>query len=187
MNSGPNLTDQFLIAMPGLEDPNFHHTVTYICEHDENGAMGITINRPSELKLKDILEHLEISSAASPAAEQWIYVGGPVQTERGFVLHNAGKTWDSTLQITPRISITTSRDILEDIVRNEGPEKSLIALGYAGWGSGQIEAELSANAWLNGPADPGIIFDLPPEQRWQAAAQAMGVDLNRLSGEAGHA
>jgi putative transcriptional regulator len=187
MNSGPNLTDQFLIAMPGLEDPNFHHTVTYICEHDENGAMGITINRPSGLRLNDILDHLEIPAGTSPAAEQRIYVGGPVQTDRGFVLHNTGKTWDSTLQINPRISITTSRDILEDIARNSGPEKSLIALGYAGWGGGQLETELSANAWLNGPADPSIMFELAPDQRWQAAAQAMGVDLNLMASEAGHA
>ncbi|AKH20595.1 YqgE/AlgH family protein [Sedimenticola thiotaurini] len=187
MNDPESLTNQFLIAMPGLNDANFHHTVTYLCQHGKEGAMGIVINRPSGLRLNDILEQLEISDTPLPDAEQLIYVGGPVQTDRGFVLHTGGTEWDSTLQITPTISITTSRDILAAIARGEGPEKSLIALGYAGWGEGQLEQEMSANAWLNGPAPEQVLFDLPPEARWEAAAKALGVDLNLLSGEAGHA
>ncbi len=187
MNNPVSLTNQFLIAMPGLQDANFHHTVTYLCQHGREGAMGIVINRPSGLRLNDILEQLEISDSALSSAEQPIYIGGPVQTDRGFVLHSSGSEWDSTLQITPAISITTSRDILDAIAQGKGPEKSLIALGYAGWGVGQLEQEMSANAWLNGPAPEHVLFDLPAEARWEAAAKALGIDLNLLSGEAGHA
>jgi len=187
MNSEQSLNNQLLIAMPGLEDANFHHTVTYLCQHGEEGAMGIVINRPSGLRLNDILDQLDISSSDLPSGEQSIYIGGPVQNDRGFVLHTSGGQWDSTLQITPRISITTSRDILDAIAHGRGPEQSLIALGYAGWGEGQLEAEISSNAWLNGPASEEILFDLPAEARWEAAARAIGVDLNLLSGEAGHA
>lgn len=187
MNSSEFLTNQFLIAMPGLADDNFHHTVTYLCQHGDEGAMGIVINRPSGLRLNDILDQLDISSSALPCAEQLIYIGGPVQTDRGFVLHTHGGQWDSTLHITPDISITTSRDILEAIAHGKGPAKSLIALGYAGWGEGQLEQEISANAWLNGPAPEDVLFDLPAEARWEAAAKALGIDLNLLSGEAGHA
>ncbi|MCW8907181.1 MAG: YqgE/AlgH family protein [Sedimenticola sp.] len=187
MNSEQSLNNQLLIAMPGLEDANFHHTVTYLCQHGAEGAMGIVINRPSGLRLNDILDQLDISSSDLPSGEQAIYIGGPVQNDRGFVLHTSGSQWDSTLQITPQISVTTSRDILDAIAHGRGPEKSLIALGYAGWGEGQLEAEISSNAWLNGPAAEEILFDLPPEARWEAAARAIGVDLNLLSGEAGHA
>ncbi len=187
MNSGMNLTNHFLIAMPGLEDANFFHTVTYICEHNEQGAMGIVINRPTDLQLNDILDQLEIPPSESPKAEQTIYIGGPVQTDRGFVLHSADSAWDSTMQITGNISVTTSLDILEAIAEGDGPEQTLIALGYAGWGEGQLEEELTVNTWLNGPADRQIIFNTQPEQRWQAAATLLGVDLNLLSGDAGHA
>jgi putative transcriptional regulator len=187
MTSDSNLTNHFLIAMPGLQDTNFFHTVTYICEHNQEGAMGIVLNRPTDLHLKDILEQLNIDQASQAAAGQQIYVGGPVQTERGFVLHTSDRKWDSTLEITPEISITTSRDILQSIADGNGPRNSLIALGYAGWGAGQLEDELGANAWLSGPAESGIIFDLPPEQRWEAAAELLGVDLNLISGETGHA
>jgi putative transcriptional regulator len=187
MSNSANLTDQFLIAMPGLKDANFHHTVTYLCEHDEQGAMGIVINRPSGLRLNDILEQLDITPGEGGVCEQEIYVGGPVQTDRGFVLHTADSSWDSTLQITDDISVTTSKDILEAIAKNSGPRKTLIALGYAGWGSGQLEGELSENSWLNGPASEQILFDLPAESRWKAAAETLGVDLDLLSGVAGHA
>ncbi|WP_428608072.1 YqgE/AlgH family protein [Sedimenticola sp.] len=187
MSNPVSLTNQFLIAMPGLADANFHHTVTYLCQHGAEGAMGIVINRPSGLRLNDILDQLDISDSSLPCAEQPIYIGGPVQTDRGFVLHTTGGEWDSTLQITPTISITTSRDILDAIARGKGPQKTLIALGYAGWGVGQLEDEMSANAWLNGPAPEQVLFDLPAEARWEAAAKALGIDLNLLSGEAGHA
>ncbi len=187
MTASSNLTDHFLIAMPGLQDSNFFHTVTYICEHNEDGAMGIILNRPTDLHLNDIVGQMDIPAAEAGAGEQIIYLGGPVQTDRGFVLHTPARQWASTLQINPEIGVTTSRDILQAMVDGEGPEKSLVALGYAGWGPGQLEQELSANAWLSGPADQAIIFDLEPEKRWEAAARLLGVDLNLLSGETGHA
>jgi len=186
MNAVSDLSNHFLIAMPGLEDANFYRTVTYICEHNAQGAMGIVINRPLDISLGDILEQMEIT-ASPDASKQAVFSGGPVQTERGFVLHSPDGDWESTLKVTPEISITTSRDILEAIADNKGPEQSLVALGYAGWGEGQLEEEMSANAWLSGPADSQIIFDLPSEERWQAAAQILGVDMNLMSGDAGHA
>jgi len=187
MNIGSNLTNHFLIAMPGLQDGNFFHTVTYICEHNEDGAMGIVLNRPTELALSDLLDQLEIGESNPEMGQQPIYIGGPVQTDRGFVLHSLEKEWESTVVIAGAIGITTSRDILQSIAIGEGPQKSLIALGYAGWGAGQLESELKANAWLNGPADLYSLFDLPADRRWDAAARLLGVDLNLLSGEAGHA
>ncbi len=187
MGDAANLTDHFLIAMPGMDDPNFSRTVTYICEHNERGAMGIVVNRPTGLDLGDILEQMAIPEAPDQVRRQPVYLGGPVQPERGFVLHSHDRLWDSTLQISGEISITTSRDILEAMAAGRGPEHALVALGYAGWGEGQLEGELSANAWLSSRADPQIIFALPLEQRWQAAASLLGIDLNLLSGEAGHA
>lgn len=187
MISGSNLTSHFLIAMPGLKDGNFSRTVTYICEHNDEGAMGIVLNRPSDLQLCDLLEQLEISERIPEKCRQPIYIGGPVQVDRGFVLHSQEKAWETTIAITEQIGITTSRDILQSIATGEGPLKCLIALGYAGWSAGQLEAELKANAWLNGPADLYSLFDLPAERRWDAAARLLGVDLNLLSGEAGHA
>jgi putative transcriptional regulator len=187
MSDAANLTDHFLIAMPGLEDPNFSRTVTYICEHNEHGAMGIVVNRPLGLELGDILDQMEIGGAPEAVRSLPVFMGGPVQTERGFVLHSHDRAWDSTMKITDEISVTTSRDILEAIAEGSGPRQSLVALGYAGWGEGQLEDELTANAWLSGPASAQIIFTLPAEQRWQAAARLLGVDLNLISGEAGHA
>lgn len=187
MSFSTSLTNHFLIAMPGLQDPNFSRTVTYVCEHTDQGAMGIVINRPLDVKLGELLDQLEIIALRPGVAQIAVYQGGPVQTDRGFVLHTTGPTFDSTLSITPDISVTTSRDVLEAIASGEGPEHSLIALGYAGWGSGQLEQEMSANAWLSGPASDDIIFRMQPNARWLAAAQLLGVDLNLLSGEAGHA
>lgn len=181
------LTNHFLIAMPGLRDPNFSRTVTYLCEHSEQGAMGIVINRPMEIRLGEVLAQLEIESNDRAVLDAPVYLGGPVQPERGFVLHSGDHCFDSTLAITPEISVTTSRDVLEAIAAGRGPEHRLIALGYAGWGGGQLEEEMGANAWLSGPADQTIIFHMPAEARWLAAAQLLGVDLNLLSGEAGHA
>ncbi|EXJ16031.1 YqgE/AlgH family protein [Imhoffiella purpurea] len=182
-----SLTNHFLIAMPGLADPNFSRTVTYICEHTEQGAMGIVINRPLDVRLGELFDQLEITAAQPSVGSTPVYQGGPVQTDRGFVLHSAGPTFDSTLNITPDISVTTSRDVLEAIAKGDGPDQVLIALGYAGWGGGQLEQEMSANAWLNGPASNEVIFDMDSSARWMAAAQLLGVDLNLLSGEAGHA
>ncbi len=187
MPAETNLTNHFLIAMPRLEDPNFFHTVTYICEHSSEGAMGIVINRPMELHLADIFEQLEIQVSSPRIAEQAVYLGGPVQSDRGFVLHDSSTRWDSTLRVTPEISVTTSLDILEAIAADKGPAKCLVALGYAGWGAGQLESELAQNAWLSGPAEIDIIFHRPSQERWQAAADLLGVDLNLLSSDTGHA
>ncbi len=187
MDSSQSLTNHFLIAMPGLQDPNFSRTVTYICEHNEQGCMGIVVNRPMELQLGDMFDQLDIASERQSALSTPVYLGGPVQTDRGFVLHSGDRIWDSTLRITDGVSITTSKDILEAIARGEGPEEVLVALGYAGWTAGQLEDELSANAWLSGPADGAIMFKTPPAERWTAAARLLGVDMNLLIGEAGHA
>jgi len=187
MSFATSLTNHFLIAMPGLQDPNFSRTVTYICEHTERGAMGIVINRPIDIRLGEMLNQLDIAVSDRRVLEAAVYLGGPVQPERGFVLHSAAERFDSTLSITSEISITTSRDILEAIAEGKGPTHRLIALGYAGWGGGQIEQEISANAWLSGPVDEEIIFRLPASARWRAAAYLLGIDMNLLSGEAGHA
>ncbi len=182
-----SLTNHFLIAMPMLRDPNFEQTVTLVCQHNDDGALGIVINRLVDLTVGDILDQMDISRGAYRSCEDPVYYGGPVQTDRGFVLHDDAGEWESTLPITAGIGLTTSRDILEAMARNEGPQHTLIALGYAGWGSGQLERELSENAWLSGPTDYDIIFSTPVERRWMAAAGLLGVDLRLLSPEAGHA
>ena len=181
------LTNQFLIAMPGLEDPNFFHSVTYICEHNEQGALGLVINRPLDMHLGEILQHIQLQHSEPEARQMQVRLGGPVQQDRGFVLHEPLGDWEATLKVTDRIGITSSIDILQAIAKNEGPERSLITLGYAGWGAGQLEQEMAENAWLSGPADPDILFNRPDEERWKAAAASLGVDLDLLSGEAGHA
>lgn len=180
------LTGQFLIAMPGLQDPNFYHSVTYICVHNDEGAMGITINRPLDMELGEILEHMQIAVYAPQVRRLPIYQGGPVEPERGFVLHRGDQQWDAMLTVDGQVAITTSRDILTSIAKGEGPQESLIALGYSGWGAGQLERELADNAWLSGPADLDIIFRLPTDQRWEAAARGMGIDLTLISSQAGH-
>jgi len=187
MGGTSSLKNQLLIAMPSLQDPNFARTVTYICEHGDHGAMGIVLNRPTDLCLTDILQHMQIEGGLGEAGGQTVYLGGPVEEERGFVLHTHTEPWDSTLAIDSEISITTSRDILEAMARGAGPSRTLVALGYAGWGAGQLEREIQENAWLSGPADQTILFELPPEQRWEAAARLLGVDVHLLSSEAGHA
>lgn len=187
MTSSNGFTNQFLIAMPSLADPNFFHSVTYICEHNADGALGIVINRPLDITLGEVLGHMQITAETAEISQRMVYLGGPVQPERGFVLHRPPRHWDSTLQVTPSLAVTTSKDVLEAIAKGEGPERSLVALGYAGWGPGQLEQEMADNAWLSGPADESIIFDIAPDKRWQAAAAAMGVDLSRLSSDVGHA
>lgn len=187
MSNSQYLTNQFLIAMPGLEDPNFFHSVTYICEHNDQGALGLVINRPLDMQLGEILQHIKLQHSEPEARQIQVHLGGPVQQDRGFVLHEPLGEWEATLKVTDRIGITSSIDILQAIAKNEGPERSLITLGYAGWGAGQLEQEMAENAWLSGPADPDILFNSPDEERWKAAAASLGVDLDLLSGEAGHA
>jgi putative transcriptional regulator len=181
------LNNHFLIAMPQLEDPNFYHSVTYICEHNEDGAMGIVVNRPLDVELGDVLSHMDIENLNQDKIHDIIYLGGPVQPERGFVLHEPLGQWDSMLAVTDSLGVTTSRDILTAINEGSGPDRALVALGYAGWGAGQLEQELVDNAWLSVPADSAIIFDTPIDQRWQAAAAKLGIDLNNLSEDVGHA
>ena len=181
------LGNHFLIAMPNLADPNFFHTVTYLCEHNAEGALGIVINRPLNITLREIFQHMDLEPATDTIGDQPVYLGGPVQQDRGFVLHRPLGDWEATLKVSGDIGVTSSRDILMAIAAGEGPRHSLIALGYAGWGAGQLEQELAANAWLSGPADERIAFDLPHEQRWEAAAAKLGVDLHLLTSEAGHA
>lgn len=182
-----SLSNHFLIAMPGLDDPNFHHTTTYICEHDENGALGVVINRPLDMQLGEILQHMDIEASNKEISSRQVYMGGPVQNDRGFVLHEPSGDWEATLKVTDSIGITSSRDILQAIAAGNGPENAIVTLGYAGWGAGQLESELAANTWLSGPASSKIVFELPSEERWMAAAALLGVDLNLLSGDAGHA
>ncbi|QSA95705.1 YqgE/AlgH family protein [Methylococcus sp. EFPC2] len=181
-----NLTNHFLIAMPGMADPFFAKTVTYLCQHSEEGALGIIVNRPSDLTLSDIMQQMNIEVREPEMGNTPVYFGGPVQPERGFVLHDAPGQWDTTLQVTEGISLTTSRDILEAMARGEGPKKVLVALGYAGWSKGQLEREIVENAWLNAPADKNIIFEHPSAQRWRAAAESVGIDISLLTTQAGH-
>lgn len=187
MTSEVNLTNEFLIAMPDLADPNFHHTVTYVCQHNDEGAMGIVINRPMDITLEDVFDQMNIEMLVRPEEDILIYYGGPVQPERGFVIHEPMGDWQSSLHITDDIALTTSRDIIEAIARGEGPANVTIALGYAGWGAGQLEEELGNNAWLSSPSNKDILFSLPHQQRWEAAAAQLGVDLNLLPSDAGHA
>jgi len=181
------LGDQFLIAMPAMADPNFAHTVTYLCDHGAEGALGIVVNRPLALTLGEVLAQLDLEARDPATAAQPVYFGGPVLPERGFVLHDPVQRYDSTLCVNDRICVTTSRDILVAIAAGRGPRRVLIALGYAGWGAGQLESELGDNAWLSAPGDADLIFELAPERRWDAAARSIGVDPARLSGAAGHA
>jgi putative transcriptional regulator len=187
MSIANSLSNHFLIAMPALDDPNFHHTTTFICEHDEDGALGVVINRPLNMRLEEILRYMDIEPGSEEISSTPVYMGGPVQSDRGFVLHEPSGNWEATLKVTDNIGITSSRDILQAIAAGEGPRRAIITLGYAGWGAGQLEQELANNTWLSGPASSKIVFDTPSEQRWQAAAALLGVDLNLLSGDAGHA
>lgn len=187
MNSLSSLKHHFLIAMPGLADPNFSHTVTYICEHNDEGAMGIVINRPTDLTLGEVLDHVGIEPGRKVDTDATVFDGGPVQKEHGFVLHSPVGAWESSLPVTEGIAVTTSRDILRALAHGEGPASFLFALGYAGWGAGQLEEEMAANAWLSGPANAHVLFETAAEQRWAAAAALLGVDVNLLSNQIGHA
>ena len=182
-----SLRNHFLIAMPGMEDTNFSHSITYLCEHNAEGAMGIVVNRALDISFDEIFEHLEIEDFTRHHLQR-VLSGGPVQTDRGFVLHRrTGRHWQSTLDLTEDIALTTSRDILDAIAHDEGPQDALVALGYAGWGPGQLERELTENAWLTLPADPEILFSVPLEQRAQAAAARLGINLDLLSSSRGTA
>jgi len=181
-----NLSNHFLIAMPGLDDTSFAHTVTLVCEHSAEGAMGIVINAPLNINMEEIFQQMQLT-APEEVNKRTVFAGGPVQLERGFVLHKTGTIWNSTLEISKDISLTVSKDIIAAIANEEAPPEAIVALGYAGWGAGQLEEEIAENTWLTLIADSEIIFNTPCEQRWALAAQSLGIDLNLMSSTAGHA
>ena len=187
-----NLTNQFLIAMPGMADDNFARTVVYLCEHSKNGALGLVINRPTDITLKSLFEKVELSLDRDELAQQPVFFGGPVQTERGFVLHEKTGTeqspYTSTLSIAGGgLEMTTSKDVLEALANGAGPRRLMVTLGYSGWSAGQLEEEIGRNGWLTVDADPKVIFDTPVEERYQRALSLLGFDPLMLSQEAGHA
>jgi len=181
-----DLTNQFLIAMPGLHDPLFQKSVTYICQHNKEGSLGITINRPINMSLADLFAHMEIKLEKDQIANYPVFAGGPVEPNQGFVLHSSDKTWQYSLSINKDFILSSSKDVLQAIAVGDGPKHFLVALGYAGWGEGQLEKEIIANSWLNCQANKDILFDLNSNKRWHAAAQLMGVDINLISSETGH-
>lgn len=191
--SADHLANQFLVAMPGMVDPNFAGSVIYLFEHTERGAMGLVVNKPTELNLSTLFDKIELKLEIAPRLDQSVYFGGPVQVERGFVLHesNPHLSYSSSLIIPGGLTMTTSKDVLEDVAVGNGPRKFLITLGYSGWGAGQLEEEISLNGWINVPLSreqmSEIIFNTPASQRYQKAMSHLGFNLSDLSGEAGHA
>jgi len=193
MAASINLTNQFLIAMPGMGDSPFAGTVVYMCEHTEKGALGLVINKPIDITLKNLFEKVELSLDREDLAEAPVYFGGPVQTERGFVLHEARTDvadddgYNSSLKIEGGLEMTTSKDVLEALASGAGPKRILVTLGYSGWAAGQLEDEMSRNGWINVEAVPGIIFDTPVGERYGKALSLLGIDAGMLSSAAGHA
>src|SRR5580700_2937185 len=181
------LTNQLLIAMPYMGDPNFAQTVALVCNHNSDGALGLILNKPLPMRMGEIFEQLEIELGKGPLWERQVLRGGPMQTDRGFVVHRAFGEWDTTLKVSDTLHVTTSRDILAAMARGQGPDEAVIALGYAGWDGGQLEEEIRANAWLSAPVDLGLIFELPFESRWLAAGRLLGVELSRVSPIGGNA
>jgi len=182
-----NLTDNFLIAMPRLEDPYFSNALVYICEHNAKGALGIIVNRPIDMNLAGLFEKIDIKLEAEQLAELPVYFGGPVQLDRGFVLHRPVGQWQSTLAINGEVGLTSSRDVLAAVGKEGLPAEILVSLGYAGWEAGQLEAELAENSWLTVPAKASILFELPPDERLPAAMHKLGISFAQLSDVAGHA
>jgi putative transcriptional regulator len=179
-----SLCNHFLVASPYLQDPRFHGAVIYLCEHSDEGALGLMVNQPLDIHLGEILEQLDMEGGELDVP---VFSGGPVEQERGFVLHTPGRSWQNTAEVTQDIWMTTSRDVLSDIGDGKGPAQYLVCLGYSGWSEGQLEEELASNAWLNCPASPDLLFSTPAEERYQAVLKAIGVDINQLSESIGHA
>ncbi|HEY6094639.1 MAG TPA: YqgE/AlgH family protein [Gallionellaceae bacterium] len=182
-----NLSNHFLIAMPAMTDPFFAKSLTYVCEHNEQGALGLVINRPISMTLGELFEQIKLPLGVNELQNIPVHFGGPVQTDRGFVLHEQGGSWQSTLAVNEHIALTTSRDILEAVGEGRGPRNLLVTLGYAGWSQGQLESEIAQNAWLSVPANEHILFELPAEERLAAAMALLGIDYASLSEESGHA
>lgn len=181
------LKHHFLLAMPHLEDPNFAGSLSYLCDHDENGTMGVIVNRPLDLTLDALFEQLDIDGEESPYCEAPVYYGGPVHKDRGFILHRgSSEPWDSSIQVADDIALTTSMDMLHALGAGQGPRDFLVCLGCSGWEAGQLETEIKDNAWLTVEGRADILFDAPPEQRLNSAAGILGIDLNLMSREAGH-
>jgi putative transcriptional regulator len=187
MSDSSSLANHLLIAMPSLGDGHFSQSVMLVCEHSERGALGIVLNKPLGMKLGDVMAQMKLETVDLGIGDRPVLRGGPVHTDRGFVLHRPGGEWDSTHRISDHVQVTTSRDVLAAIARGTGPQDAFVALGYAGWEAGQLEREMLDNAWLSLPVDERIVFDLPFEDRWQAAWQLLGVDSSRVSLIAGHA
>jgi len=188
MKAETTLTNQLLVAMPSLEDSNFAQSVTLICEHaPDKGALGIVINKPLPMTLGEVFEQMDLAAREPAIGAQPVLRGGPVNRERGFVVHRAGSPWDSSHVISEHVQVTTSRDVLAAMARGEGPRDAFVALGYAGWGAGQLEREMHDNAWIALPVDEHILFEMPFEQRWHAVWRHLGIDPGRMSRFAGHA
>ena len=182
-----NLTGHFIIAMPAMADPHFAKSLTYVFEHNENGALGIVINRSIDMHLDDLLNQINVAATDPKVNEAVVHFGGPVQTDRGFVLHQPIGKWQSTITISGDTALTTSKDILEAAARGEGPQKMLVSLGYAGWSAGQLEQEMAQNAWLTVEAKDAIIFDTPIDQKFSAAMGLLGLNFANFAVQAGHA
>ena len=188
--SALNLANHFLIAMPAMQDPVFGGTVVYVCEHNENGVLGVVINKPTDMTMQVLFERIDLEPEASLSptiVDEPIMFGGPVQDDRGFVLHTPGARYSSSLTVTEEVAFTTSIDVLEAVARGDGPERMLVSIGYSGWSPGQLEEEISRNGWLTVGADARILFDLPVEERYFAAMKLLGFDPLMLASEAGHA
>ncbi|MEC9483779.1 MAG: YqgE/AlgH family protein [Halomonas sp.] len=182
-----SLRNHFLLAMPHLEDPNFAGSLSYLCDHDENGTMGVIVNHPLDLTLDMLLEQVDIDADECPVRDTPVYYGGPIHKDRGFILHRGSSApWDSSIQVADDVALTTSMDMLHALATGQGPERFMICLGCCGWEAGQLEQELKENAWLIVEAEPGILFDLPAEQRLNAAAGILGIDLNLMTSQIGH-
>ena len=188
MDTSIDLSGQFLLAMPGVVGGALADTIIYVCEHNAEGALGLVVNRPTDITVGDLLQRIELdlSLEIGPVKDAPVFFGGPVQTDRGFVLHMPAKKYTSSVQLGA-MTLTTSRDVLQDVSQGHGPNRLMISLGYAGWGAGQLENEMASNAWLNVDATQEILFDTPAEARYQAALSQLGIDPMMLTGEAGHA
>ncbi|AZW45856.1 DUF179 domain-containing protein [Bordetella bronchiseptica] len=181
-----NFSNQFLLAMPGVVEGTLAGTVIYICEHTRRGALGLVINRPTDLTLATLFERIDLKLEIGPVKDEMVFFGGPVQTDRGFVLHAPAGEYTSSINLG-ELALTTSRDVLQAVADGNGPARMLVTLGYAGWGAGQLESEMAQNSWLSVGADSHIIFDVAPEDRYPAALKLLGVDPVMLAGGAGHA
>ncbi len=182
-----NLTDHFLIAMPAMEDPYFAKSLVYVAEHNDQGALGVIVNRPIDMDIATLFQKIDVPFESSSLACLPVFFGGPVQTDRGFVLHRPLGGWQSTLVVNQEVGLTTSRDVLVSVGQDGNPRDIVITLGYSGWGAGQLEYELAQNAWLTVPANSRILFELPHEEKLASALELLGVDLANLAGQAGHA